>query len=159
MVVDLLVRGSNPRPRARRRFLPLIGTIETIGGIVKLRADTTSGGIGVEQGGGDLWIVSLRGEHDVSNVADLDEALRRVHTHGTRVVLDLSEASFIDSSVIASVVREARDDARKPGDDLAVVAPTGSQPRRVLELVHVECVRIVERREDAITAMALAHPR
>lgn len=117
---------------------------------------TGIGDIRVEPGGGDLWIVSLRGEHDFSNVADLDEALRRVHTHGTRVVLDLSEASFIDSSVIGSVVREARDDARRPGDDLAVVAPTESQARRVLELVHVECVRVVESREDAITAIRAA---
>jgi anti-anti-sigma regulatory factor len=114
------------------------------------------GDIRVERGGGDLWIMSLSGEHDFSNVADLDEALRQVHTHGTRVVLDFSEASFIDSSVIASVVREARDDARKPGDDLAVVAPAGSQPRRVLELVHVECVRIVESCDDAIRAIRVA---
>jgi anti-anti-sigma regulatory factor len=113
------------------------------------------GDIRVERGGGDLWIMSLSGEHDFSNVADL-EALRQVHTHGTRVVLDFSEASFIDSSVIASVVREARDDARKPGDDLAVVAPAGSQPRRVLELVHVECVRIVESCDDAIRAIRVA---
>ena len=117
---------------------------------------TGIGDIRVEPAGGDLWIVSLRGEHDFSNVADLDEALRRVHTHGTRVVLDLSEASFIDSSVIGSVVREARDDARRPGDDLAVVAPTESQARRVLDLVHVECVRIAESREDALTAIRAA---
>lgn len=117
---------------------------------------TGVGDIRVERLGADLWIVSLSGEHDFSNVADLDEALRQVHTHGTRVVLDLSEASFIDSSVIGSVVREARDDARRPGDDLAVVAPTESQARRVLELVHVECVRIVESREDAITAVRAA---
>jgi anti-anti-sigma regulatory factor len=95
---------------------------------------TGIGDIRVERGGGDLGIASLSGEHDFSNVADLDEALRQVHTHGTQMVLDLSEASFIDSSVIGSVVREARGDARRPGDDLAVVAPAGSQARRVLEL-------------------------
>ena len=117
---------------------------------------TGIGDIRVERGGGDLGIASLSGEHDFSNVADLDEALRQVHTHGTQVVLDLSEASFIDSSVIGSVVREARGDARRPGDDLAVVAPAGSQARRVLELVHVECVRIVESREDALTAIRAA---
>jgi anti-anti-sigma regulatory factor len=89
----------------------------------------------------------------LSNVGDLDKRLREVHTHGTRVVLDLSAASFIDSTVIARVVREARHGARKPGDDLAVVAPTGSQPRRVLEMIQVERVRIVESCDDALTAM------
>lgn len=107
----------------------------------------------MEHGGGDLWIVALRGEHDASNVVDLDERLRQVHTHGTRVVLDLSESSFIDSSVVASVMREATRDARAPGDDLAVVAPTGSRARRVLELVRFDQVAIVESRDEAITAL------
>ena len=63
-------------------------------------------------------------------MGDLDERLGEVYTHGTRVVLDLSEASVIDT-LIASVVREASHDARKPGDDLAVVALTGSRACRV----------------------------
>lgn len=103
--------------------------------------------------GDDIWIVSLTGEHDLSNVGDLDKRLREVHAHGTRVVFDLSEASFIDSSVIARVVGETRHATRKTSDDLAVVAPTGSQPRRVLGLIQVERVRIAETRNEAITAI------
>lgn len=103
--------------------------------------------------GGDVWVVSLTGEHDLSNVGDLDERLEEVHTHGTRVVLDLAEASFIDSTVVTRVVREAAHAARTLADDLAVVAPAGSQARRVLELIQVGRVRIVESRDDALRAM------
>lgn len=45
--------------------------------------------IRVEHGGGDLWIVALHGEHDLTTASMLDEHLRQVHSHGTRVVLDL----------------------------------------------------------------------
>jgi anti-anti-sigma factor len=119
----------------------------------QLRAPSPLGEVSASHYGGDVWIVSLTGEHDLSNVGELDERLREVHTHGTRVVLDLSEASFIDSSVIARVVGEASHAARKPGDDLAVVAPAGSQARRVLGIIQVERVRIVDSRDDALAAM------
>ena len=72
MVVDLSVRGSNPRSRGLRRFLTLIGSMATIEAVVNRTVKAVLGvgvtGIGdirVERGGGDLWIVSLSGEHDL----------------------------------------------------------------------------------------------
>ena len=119
------------------------------------RVDATSiGETRVEHGGGDLWIVGLHGEHDLATASALDEHLRQVHSHGTRVVLDLSQASFIDSSVISRVFSEAAQAATAHSSALAVVAPTGSQPRRVLELVQAaRVVQIAEDRADAVTLL------
>ena len=118
---------------------------------------TSIAGIRVEHGGGDLWIVGLHGEHDLTTASMLDEYLRQVHSHGTRVVLDFSQAAFIDSSIISRVYREATHDATTQGSALAVVAPTGSRPRRILDVVQAgNVVQIAEDRADAI---ALLRPR
>lgn len=111
------------------------------------------GEVQVEHHGSDVWIVSLLGEHDLSNASELQDRLRDVHTHGTRVVLDLSRASFIDSTVIHCIANEAGKAARKPTSDLAVVAPTGSQPHKLLELVHLTTVRVTHTRDDALKAV------
>lgn len=115
---------------------------------------TSIGEVQVEHHGSDVWIVSLLGEHDLSNASELQGRLRDVHTHGTRVVLDLSRASFIDCSVLNCIASEAGQAARKPTSDLAVVAPTGCQPRKLLELVQLSTVRVTESRHDALRAIA-----
>ena len=114
---------------------------------------TSIGRVEVQHHGSDVWIVTLLGEHDLSNASELQGRLREVHTHGTRVVLDLSRASFIDGSVINCIAGEAGQAARKPTSDLAVVAPTGSQPRKLLQLVQLTTVRVTESRDDALRAV------
>lgn len=110
--------------------------------------------IRVEHGGGDLWIVALHGEHDLTTASMLDEHLRQVHSHGTRVVLDLSQATFIDSSIISRVYGEATQAATTQGSAMAVVAPTGSQPRRTLDLVQAaRALQIAEDRTDAVALL------
>src|SRR3954463_2406708 len=91
---------------------------------------TPIGTVEVRRYHADLWVVALVDEHDLSTAGVIDERLAVVHSHGTRVILDLSQASFVDTSVIAVIVRERERAASSAEDDLAVVAPTGSQPRR-----------------------------
>jgi anti-anti-sigma factor len=81
------------------------------------------------QGDKHRAIVTLTGEIDLAN-ADAIFSTVRFET-GTRVVIDLSAVRFIDSSGIAEIVRL---NSARP---VSVVAPTGGQPRRVLEIVHV----------------------
>ena len=45
-----------------------------------------------------VWILALRGEHDLATRPSLEEELGRVAAAGGRVVVDLSHASFLDSS-------------------------------------------------------------
>jgi anti-sigma B factor antagonist len=49
---------------------------------------------------GDARIVLLRGELDLASAPALEEALRRVESGSGRLVVDLSELSFIDSTGI-----------------------------------------------------------
>ena len=54
---------------------------------------------------GDIWVLTLRGEHDITTVGDLDGEMERIAASGTSVVIDLSPATFIDSQVLAWLLR------------------------------------------------------
>jgi anti-anti-sigma factor len=69
-----------------------------------------------------LMIVALRGEHDLSTKAELAAALASACASAPLVVVDLGECSFIDSTVIASILSSyAR--AGEQGCRLALVIP------------------------------------
>jgi anti-anti-sigma factor len=77
-------------------------------------------------------VVRLQGEHDVSSRGALHDALGSVRGD---VLLDLSECSFIDASVIGVVVERAIDGLRD-GHRLEVrVAAVPSIVNRVLDAV------------------------
>lgn len=82
-----------------------------------------------------LWIAELRGEHDASTCADLRRELDRALAAGAGIVVDLSAAAYIDSSVIAELVRARQRAESTPGAALAVVAPANSPAGIVFDLV------------------------
>jgi anti-anti-sigma factor len=85
-----------------------------------------------------VWVVRVRGDHDLSNSSEIDAALAAAFEGGSRIVVDLTEATFIDSSVLG-ILAQAHDRAmRTPDHQLAVVAPPGGMPRRVLELTGLD---------------------
>jgi anti-anti-sigma factor len=51
----------------------------------------------------DVWILSLRGEHDLATTPNLRDELERALGGDSRVVVDLSEVEFIDCTVLASL--------------------------------------------------------
>ena len=106
------------------------------------------GSVEIQHHRDDLWVVALAGEHDVSNAGSLEQALREAHAHGGRVALDLSETTFMDSTVIRTIVAEHERAASIPDGSFRVVAPTGSLARRVLELVALGDL-LAESRDDA----------
>jgi len=62
-----------------------------------IRAD----GIRQERSGDDIFIVSLRGEHDLYTAPVVLEALRSVIEAGARTpVVDLTETTFLDSTLL-----------------------------------------------------------
>jgi anti-anti-sigma regulatory factor len=102
-----------------------------------------------------LWVVELLGEHDLSTADEVTAAIGRVFDVGPSLVLDLSAASFIDLSVVKAVLQAQEHADRYCLDELRVVAPTGSQPRRALELVGIgEVVRLCETRAAAMGMLA-----
>ena len=104
--------------------------------------------------GEHLWAVSAPGERDLADVDELEAAFNRVLDHGSTLVVDLSETTFIDSTVIGLLVsmqqRIAKDDAHR----LAVVAPPGGRPRRLLDMTAGDAVPVLDDLESALAAGA-----
>jgi len=80
---------------------------------------------------GDVLVLSLAGELDLADAAALREALRdAVERSPKRLVVDLTEVTFVDSTVLGALV-EAR--SKLGGDAFALAAP-GLEVRRALEV-------------------------
>jgi anti-sigma B factor antagonist len=83
------------------------------------------------------FVIGLRGEWDLYNRPELETALRAAEASSEPVVvIDLSSATFIDSSVLGALV-EAR--ARLDGSRIAVLA-TDRQIRKVFEITGLDSV-------------------
>ena len=88
--------------------------------------------------GGDRWVIALDGEHDISTVSHFQDELDRVFATGTSLVLDLSDATFIDSSVIRTLLAAHQRAQATTGEQLAIVAPPGGIAERVLDLTGLQ---------------------
>ena len=71
-------------------------------------------------------IVSLRGEHDLATAPVIRDALSAVFGD---VLVDLSECTFVDSTVIGALIA-ASQDLQREGHTLALVVPPGERGRR-----------------------------
>jgi anti-anti-sigma factor len=118
------------------------------------------GVITVDGAGPSRWIVALHGEHDMTNRDRLHEKLAPLLTQATFVVVDLSPATFIDSSIVKELIagHEQVDDV--PAQQLAIVAPKDGFARRVLDLMQADGVlRIFEDHDAAFASLRPANPR
>ena len=81
--------------------------------------------------GEHLWVVSAPGERDLADVDELEAVFDSVFEHGSTLVVDLSETTFIDSAVIGLLVSTLGRVEDSQAHDFAVVAPPGTPPRRI----------------------------
>jgi anti-sigma B factor antagonist len=77
-------------------------------------------------------VVTLRGELDIANAADLGAVLSEAVARNPHVIADLSDLTFIDCAILGILVR-ARTRAREAGGDLVLAGARG-RVRRVLAL-------------------------
>jgi anti-sigma B factor antagonist len=77
-------------------------------------------------------LVTLRGELDIANAADLRAVLSEAVARNPHVIADLSDLTFIDCASLGALVR-ARTRAREAGGDLVLAGACG-RVRRVLAL-------------------------
>jgi anti-anti-sigma factor len=91
-------------------------------------------------------VLALAGELDVANATDAQKRMLQLDVRrGGRLVLDLSELTFMDSTGIRVILR-AEQYARMHGAELVVVRPPDAV-MRVLELVGLDDqLELVERR-------------
>ena len=80
---------------------------------------------------GDAVVVRLAGELDLYNAADVTAALEELAANSpSRVIIDLSEVAFVDSTALGTLV-EAR---RQLGQDGLVLVAAGPDVARALEV-------------------------
>lgn len=94
-------------------------------------------------------IVRLSGELDLYNASVVREALAAVvDSSPQRIVVDLGDVSFIDSTALG-VLLEAR--ARLPRKDAFVLAEPGAETRRTLQVSGLDRqIRVAESVDDAL---------
>jgi anti-anti-sigma factor len=105
------------------------------------------------------WVLILRGEHDLSTSPALVAELEAVFADGAPVVVDLAEATFIDSSVAGALMRAWETAQSNEASGVAVCAPAGSPPRRLLDMVGItRVIPTFETRAQAIDALPTHEP-
>ena len=96
-------------------------------------------------------IVSVTGDLDLWNAPALEQRLRRCLDQGSQwVVVDLSQAAFLDSSGLGALTNSKRRIERKGGR--LVVINTDDQMRRVFELTGL--MRVLNVVPDRSRALA-----
>ena len=104
---------------------------------------------------GEVTVVVIRGEHDLSTSEALRaqfEAVRELHRP---YVIDLSEATFIDSAVLGVLI-SAHDRAAQDGTGVGFVIGSGATVRKIIELTGLTAVLpIAESRSAALHAIGV----
>ena len=87
---------------------------------------------------GDVPVVSVEGEIDVSNIGHLGERLRRaLSNRGTALIVDLTETTYLDSAGLNLLFQLARELAERQQQLHLVVVPT-SPIARVIGIVGLD---------------------
>jgi anti-anti-sigma factor len=95
-------------------------------------------------------VIAIVGEIDMATAPEVARAIDAGQDDARRVVVDLSEVTFLDSSALNALVHCQRDLARK---DIAfrVVSPSDRAVRNVFDITHLtEPLSVVESLDDAL---------
>ncbi len=113
----------------------------------------------VEQYAHASWRITFTGEHDISTVPAIRQALDEVFGYGTNILLDFSEATFIDSSVLSQLVKAQRRADANADERLVLAVPPASPPALVIDLTGMrEVLRIYDSRDEAAEALVAQSP-
>ena len=83
-----------------------------------------------------MAVIALSGEIDMAGLDDLQSAIEPHLAHGQTVVLDLSDVTFADSTILR-VLTQARGKANEVGGALLVRNPS-DQVRQVLSIGELD---------------------
>jgi anti-sigma B factor antagonist len=113
-----------------------------------ISARVRTGELALERDDSGLAVLTISGEHDLSTAPTLRTRMDALLDQGTPVVIDLSPASFIDSSILG-VILDGRRRAGESGVGFAVVHENGSDAvDRVLEVTGLRAELPVHGRRD-----------
>ena len=108
----------------------------------------------LDDAAGDVVVVVVEGEHDIYTAPTLRERLGEALERGGGVVVDLTAATFVDSSVLGALL-DARRRAHDAGQGFVVCIGEKVEPgvRRILDITGlVPVLPVVNGREEAIAA-------
>jgi anti-sigma B factor antagonist len=112
-----------------------------------------TGEIAFERTDAGIAVLTITGEHDLSTAPGLGRRLRKLTADSSPIVIDLSQATFIDSSILGAIL----DARRRAGATRFAVANAGRAEavRRVLEVTGLKAALPVhEGRDQAVAAVA-----
>ena len=112
-----------------------------------------TGELALEQTEAGPAVVTISGEHDLSTAPNLRRRLDSLLEEDTSAVVDLSAATFIDSSILG-VILDGRRRAADAGVGFAVLNSGGADSvDRVLEVTGLRTeLPVYARREEAVEA-------
>ena len=97
-------------------------------------AGVRTGELAIERTDSGVAVLTISGEHDLSTAPILRRRLEGLLDEGTAVVVDLSPATFVDSSILG-VILDGRRRAATAGIGFAIVHANGADAvDRVLEV-------------------------
>ena len=116
-------------------------------------AGVRTGELALERTDAGLAVLTISGEHDLSTAPALRRRLDSLLDEGAVTVVDLSSATFIDSSILG-VILDGRRRAADRNVGFAVVHSNGTDAvHRVLEVTGLRAeLPVHARREDALAA-------
>jgi anti-sigma B factor antagonist len=116
-------------------------------------AGVRTGELALEQTDAGLTVVTISGEHDLSTAPNLRRRLHDLLAEGSPVIVDLSPATFIDSSILGAIL-DGRRNAEEADVGFAVVHSNGADAvDRVLEVTGLRAeLPVHARREEAVAA-------
>jgi anti-sigma B factor antagonist len=116
------------------------------------------GEIASERADPGVAVITFRGEHDLNTAPELRDRLTAQIEDGLPIVVDLSGAAFIDSSILGAVL-DARRQAQEMRLGFAVALSEGAQPvERVLEVTGLSSTLPVHPTRAAAIEAARAGP-
>jgi anti-sigma B factor antagonist len=100
-----------------------------------------------------LAVLTISGEHDLSTAPSLQRRLASLIDERTAIVVDLTPATFIDSSILGAIL-DARRRATEAGIGFAVVHSNGAGAvDRVLEVTGLRSeLPVHDGRDEAVAA-------
>jgi len=119
---------------------------------VAYAAAVESNRVELDRSNDGVVMVAVIGEHDVYTAPSLRDRVHAVIEEKAAFVIDLSQATFVDSSILR-VMLEARRQAEEHGLGFAVALGTGDGPgvRRILEVTGLMSVfPVLSDREEAL---------
>ncbi len=118
-----------------------------------ISAGVRTGELALERKDANLAVLTVSGEHDLSTAPNLRRRLDTLIGEGTATVIDLTPATFIDSSILG-VILDARRRTTEARIGFAVVHSNGADAvDRVLEVTGLRNeLPVYVDREEALAA-------